>query len=303
VRVLSAGTLGVPTITEVFNQAFSDYYVEVSFSPGTLEDYLHRNMLELGKSLLAEDSGHLVGVLLCGDDGATTWNAGMGVHPRWRRRGHGAALLHRWTSEARARGCRRAVLEVIAHNLPARYLYRSRGFQEGRAFQGFEGRPGWQAGPRLPPEAVVEVTPEQLLPVYRGCHSFQKRPEVMRRLRGFRCLRTDGPVGRGGPGYLICDDYGGMLYIFDMTPNAAGRCLLEHVVRGGGPRLIRMVNACEPAEEELYRSMGFRAWMRNIEMSLDLAAPPVSTSGGPSGGPPGGPSATPPAAAPRPAVQ
>jgi len=296
VSILPATSVGVPTITEVFNQAFSDYYVEVSFSPTSLQDYLRRNMLDLGRSLLAEDSGHLVGVLLCGDDGSTTWNAGMGVHPRWRRRGHGAALLDRWTSEARARGCRRAMLEVIAHNLPARYLYRSRGFLEGRAFQGFEGRPGWQAGPRLPSEAVVEATPEQLLPVYRGCHSFQKRPEVMLRLRGFRCLRTDGPVGKGGPGYLIFDDYGGLLYIFDMTPNAAGRCLLEHVVRGGGTRLIRMVNACEPAEEELYRSMGFRAWMRNIEMTLDLAAPPPVPPAVP-------PATTPPAAAPRPAAQ
>ena len=281
--VMPADSVGIPTITEVFNQAFSDYYVEVSFSPGSLQDYLHRNLLEPRRSLLAEDSGRLVGVLLCGDDGEITWNAGMGVHPRWRRRGHGAALLDRWTSEARARGCHRAVLEVIAHNLPARYLYRSRGFLEGRAFQGFEGRPGWQAGPRLARGAVVEATPEQLLPVYRGCHSFQKRPEVMRRLRGFRCLRTDGPVGKDGPGYLIYDDYGGLLYIFDMTPNAAGRCLLEHAVREGGPRLIRMVNACEPAEEELYRSMGFRAWMRNVEMTLDLTAPPPALA--PAAGP------------------
>ena len=270
-RVLSASRVQLPTLAEVFNQAFSDYYVEVFFNATTLGDYLYRNMLDLGRSLLVEEDGHLVGVLLCGDDGRVTWNAGMGIHPRWRRRGLGSALLDRWLADATARGVREAVLEVVVANLGARYLYRSRGFQEGRTFQGFEGRPGWKPGPTLPPGVVERTTPAGILPIYRTCHSFQKRREVLLRLRGFTCLRTsDGAAVAGGPGYLVCDDYGGMLYVFDVTPNAAGRALLEGQLAESKPRLVRVVNACDATEEGLWRSLGFRPWVRNMEMRLEL---------------------------------
>jgi GNAT superfamily N-acetyltransferase len=259
------------TLVEVFNQAFSDYSVEVSFNPRTFDDYVYRNLLDLRRSYVVEVEGRLVGTLLCGDDGRVTWNAGMGIHPRWRRRGAGSALLDRWIADSVERGLRSALLEVIVHNLGARYLYRSRGFEEGRSFQGFEGRPTWGQGPRLPPDGIETTTPEGLRPVYRTCHSFQKRDAVLLRLKGFTCWRTRGPVGPGGPGYLVVDDYGGMLYVFDMTPNAAGRALLEHAVRAMRPRLIRVINACEHAEEDLYRALGFRPWVRNLEMRLDLA--------------------------------
>ncbi len=283
-RVVSASRIALPTLTEVFNQAFSDYYVEVSFNARTFEDYLYRNMLDLGRSLVAEEDGRLVGVLLCGDDGRVTWNAGMGIHPRWRRRGLGSALLDRWLSDATARGLREAVLEVIIANLGARYLYRSRGFQEGRTFQGFEGRSGWRPGPALPPDAVEVTTPEGVRPVYRTGHSFQKRPEVLLRLRGFRCLRTRGGAVAGGPGYLVCDDYGGLLYVFDLTPNGAGRALLERQVAESRPRLIRVVNACDAAEEGLWRSLGFRPWVRNMEMRLELGEHVPVVQAGPPGG-------------------
>jgi len=270
VRVLSASRVALPTLSEVFNQAFSDYYVEVSFTPVTLGDYLHRNMLDLGRSLLVEEDRHLVGVLLCGDDGRVTWNAGMGIHPRWRRRGLGSALLDRWLADAAARGLREAVLEVVVANLGARYLYRSRGFCEGRTFQGFEGRPGWRHGPVLPPGEVERTTPAGILPVYRTGHSFQKRSEVLLRLQGFTCVRARGAPGALGAGYLVCDDYGGMLYVFDLTPNAAGRALLEQHVATSKPRLVRVVNACDAEEEGFWRSLGFRPWVRNMEMRLEL---------------------------------
>ncbi len=274
-RLVPADGVDRGTLVEVFNQAFSDYSVEVSFGPRTFDDYVYRNMLDLGRSWVVEIDDRLVGLLLCGNDGKVTWNAGMGIHPRWRRRGAGSALLDRWIADSVELGLLVAHLEVIIDNLGARYLYRSRGFEEGRSFQGFEGRPVWAQGRRLPDEGIEATTPEALLPHYRRCHSFQKRAAVLQRLKGFKCWRTSGAVGRGGPGYLVCDDYGGMLYVFDMTPNEAGRALLEHAVRQMKPRLIRVINACEGAEEDLYRELGFMPWVRNLEMTLDLSRAPL----------------------------
>jgi GNAT superfamily N-acetyltransferase len=194
----------------------------------------------------------------------------MGVHPKWRRRRLGGILLDEWLRAMRARGLGRALLEVIIQNLIATNLYRSRGFQQVRAYQGFEGRPTWQRWPAVLPENVVEVRPRDLAPVYRKGHSWQKRPEVMERLDTFNGLMTDGSVAPEGSGYLIYECAMGLMYIFDATPNRAGRALLEHAVRQEQPRLLRIVNAIDLVEEDFYRGLGFRPWIRNMELVLQL---------------------------------
>jgi ribosomal protein S18 acetylase RimI-like enzyme len=267
---MDASSLSMRELTDVFNQAFSDYLVEVYFTPSSLEEYIHRHGLDLERSLVTEADGYLVGMLLCGSDGETTWNAGMGVHPRWRRRTLGSELLDEWLTGARQRGERRALLEVIVQNLVASNLYRSRGFRDLRTYQGFEGRPTWQRKPAVHHDHFEEVDPGELLPVYRKGHSWQKRSEVMARLEGFRSLRTDGSPEAGGNGYLVYENVAGLLYIFDLTPNPGGRALLEHAVRREEPRLLRMVNAIDLVEEDFYRDLGFRPWVRNVEMVARL---------------------------------
>ena len=260
-----ASSVSMRELAMVFNQAFSDYLIEAYFTRDSLREYVHRHGLDLDASLVVGSEGLLVGLLLCGSDGSTTWNAGMGVHPDWRGRDLGSALLDEWLSASREAGLRRALLEVIKQNLVATSLYLSRGFGEVRAYQGFEGRPGWTHGPPLDPGRVERVEPEDLLPVYRKGHSWQKRPDVLRRLHSFVALRTSG-----GEGYLVYENVGGLMYIFDLTPNGAGRALLEQAVRRQGPRLLRIVNAIDLVEEDLYRQLGFRPWIRNVEMVLRL---------------------------------
>ncbi len=268
--VMAASSLSMSQLADVFNQAFSDYMVEVFFTPGSLREYVYRHSLDLELSLAAEADGYLVGMLMCGSDGETTWNAGMGVHPRWRRRGLGSVLLDDWLEEARQRGERRALLEVIVQNLVALNLYRSRGFRELRAYQGFEGRPTWRRGPAINPDRIGEVRPEELAPVYRKGHSWQKRPEVMARLEGFTALTIRGSDHGGVDGYLIYENNSGQMYIFDLTPNAGGRALLEHAVGTEEPRLLRVVNTIDLVEEDFYRRLGFRPWIRNEEMVVRL---------------------------------
>jgi ribosomal protein S18 acetylase RimI-like enzyme len=267
--ILSASSVSVDELATVFNNAFSDYMVEVYFTKASLMEYIRRHDLDIGRSLVVEADGLLVGLLLCGEDGDTTWNAGMGVHPRWRSRGMGSQLLDTWLDASRGAGLGRALLEVIKQNMLAMNLYTSRGFMEIRAYQGFEGRPTWNRGPAIHPEDVERVRPSELMDVYRKGHSWQKRPEVVQRLDGFVALRTAGGAPEG-EGYLIQETVAGMMYIFDLTPNRAGRALLEHEVRRDAPRLVRMVNAIDLVEEDFYRQLGFRPWIRNVEMVAQL---------------------------------
>ncbi len=260
-----ASSVSLAELATVFNQAFSDYLIEVYFTRDSLREYVKRHGLDMDASLVVGADGLLVGLLLSGSEAGTTWNAGMGVHPNWRRRGLGSDLLDEWLAISREAGLERALLEVIKQNLVATNLYRSRGFREVRAYQGFEGRPSWNRGVPLNPDSFERVDVEDLIPVYRRGHSWQKRPDVLRRLASFEALRT-----RDGEGYLIYENVGGLMYIFDMTPNDAGRALLEHATRREVPRLLRVVNAIDLVEEDLYRQLGFRPWIRNVEMVLRL---------------------------------
>ena len=265
-----ASSVSLSELASVFNQAFSDYLIEVYFNQHSLKEYVRRHGLDLDASLVVGSEGFLVGLLLCGSDGSTTWNAGMGVHPNWRRRGLGSELLDEWLLNSRKAGHTRALLEVIKQNLVATNLYLSRGLREVRAYQGFEGRAGWSKAAPINPDHVESIGVDELLQVYRKGHSWQKRPDVLRRLNGFVALRTSAGSTPHGEGYLIYENVGGLMYIFDMTPNAAGRALLEHSVRKEVPRLLRIVNAIDLVEEDFYRQLGFRPWIRNVEMVLQL---------------------------------
>jgi [ribosomal protein S18]-alanine N-acetyltransferase len=54
----------------------------------------------------------------------------IAVHPDWRGRSIGRALLRRMLLDGRQAGCRVALLEVRPSNAPARALYESEGFAQ-----------------------------------------------------------------------------------------------------------------------------------------------------------------------------
>jgi len=79
-------------------------------------------------ALVLEDGGQLVGFMVYSrilDEGSIH---GMAVHPRWQRRGLGAALLSEALERLRADGARRCQLELRASNTAARALYEALGF-------------------------------------------------------------------------------------------------------------------------------------------------------------------------------
>lgn len=83
------------------------------------------------RGYLWEEDGRPVGVVLHQRRGATDkWMIGnVGVLPEYRRRGLARRLMQAALEDIRARGGRKAILDVIDGNLPAVRLYESLGFE------------------------------------------------------------------------------------------------------------------------------------------------------------------------------
>lgn len=86
--------------------------------------------------LLAREQSQAIGLCIA-FEGYSTFHArpllnihDIAVHPQYRNRGVGRALLAEVERDARRRGCCRITLEVRADNAGAQHLYRSAGFGE-----------------------------------------------------------------------------------------------------------------------------------------------------------------------------
>ncbi len=127
---------------EVFTRGFSDYFVPMAATPAFLAGMARTDSVDLAASRIAVLDGAPVAAALIARRGWTSRLAGMAVVPEARQRGVGRALMTQLLDEARARGEREMVLEVIEQNSPAVALYERCGFRKVRRLTGHAGRPG-----------------------------------------------------------------------------------------------------------------------------------------------------------------
>jgi ribosomal protein S18 acetylase RimI-like enzyme len=116
-----------------WNEAFQDYFVNLTLS---LEGYvarLQREGLSPEHSLMAFCDGRPAGFLLNGlrmvAGKRVAWNGGTGVSPEFRRRGLAKALLQAALDIYRQHGVDLATLEAIKENESAISLYRQVGYE------------------------------------------------------------------------------------------------------------------------------------------------------------------------------
>src|SRR5205814_1923592 len=98
-----ADSVDFDELTELFNQAYSDYFVPLKLDRGGLEFTVAVCDVDVAASRVALVDGEPVAfafLALRGDEG---WIGGMGTVPAHRRRGHGGAALEEVLAEARAR--------------------------------------------------------------------------------------------------------------------------------------------------------------------------------------------------------
>ncbi len=98
--------------------------------------------------LVATDDQRVVGLLALSVAGYGVAEFAMCVHPGWRGRGVGGALVEAGGADAGRLGAHKVSLQVWPHNEPALRLYRRHGFvEEGRLRRQYRRRNGelWDA--------------------------------------------------------------------------------------------------------------------------------------------------------------
>lgn len=83
-----------------------------------------------GALILAEDDGVLIGSVIAGWDGWRFHLYRLAVHPAYRRRGIGSALLRAAEDKARALGVTRIDAMVLDANEAGQQLWRARGYRK-----------------------------------------------------------------------------------------------------------------------------------------------------------------------------
>ena len=115
-------------LVELFNDAYSDYYVDIQVNPDRLRRLIEREDIQVDNSFVAYEEQRPVGVVFLGVRGRRGYICGMGVRRSRQRRGIGELLMRRVLSEAKRLGLNTIQLEVVAANRRATALYSKLGF-------------------------------------------------------------------------------------------------------------------------------------------------------------------------------
>src|SRR4051812_44851211 len=124
-------------VAAALGRAFAGYIVPLNFTAEAYERRFRAEDLDPYTSRVYEWDGAAAGVMLIARRGWSSRIAAMGLAPELRGGGVGRRVLGETIAEARARGERRMVLEVIEGNAPAVALYTKLGFRPRRRLVGY----------------------------------------------------------------------------------------------------------------------------------------------------------------------
>ncbi len=175
-------TLDTVTIAQVMvalERGYEGYAVPVRFTVEALLRRIRSEHIDLTQSyLFLDEAGEACGGMLIARRGRNARIAALGVAPRTRGSGIGRRAVELALADARTRGDRCVILEVLSANTGAQRLYQRCGFVERRTLVGYE-RPA-QPSSDLP-NAAIECKPQRvlgdLLSFYPQDVSWQIAPE------------------------------------------------------------------------------------------------------------------------------
>ena len=151
------GDLAAADIARAVTTGFEGYFVPVALEAAGYDARFRAEDVDPFTSHVYTSGGAFVGIVLIARRGWTSRIAAMGIAKAMRGRGFGAQLVSAAIRDARERGDRRMLLEVIATNTRAIRLYERHGFRPMRDLVGFTGRsaPGIDALREIDPVAVA----------------------------------------------------------------------------------------------------------------------------------------------------
>jgi ribosomal protein S18 acetylase RimI-like enzyme len=142
-------TLNAEAAASALVQSFQDYLVPITIDAAGFDARFRAEDVDPFASHVFRSGGDLVGIVLIARRGWASRIAAIAVAPPWRGRGVGQTLLRDAIHDARQRGDRRMLLEVIATNARAIALYERHGFVRTRQLFGFRRARCGNAAPEL----------------------------------------------------------------------------------------------------------------------------------------------------------
>ena len=132
-----ASNYTLPDLVKYLNRGFEEYFVPIQFNTAAFLDTLRKDGIDLTASRILIIDDQPCGIGLIARRGWASRLAAMGISRELRGKGAGSWFMEELIDEARQRGEREMVLEVIEQNDPAVKLYRNCGFQTVRRLVGF----------------------------------------------------------------------------------------------------------------------------------------------------------------------
>jgi ribosomal protein S18 acetylase RimI-like enzyme len=100
------------------------------FTKSSFADFVHRNDINLGQAIVAQDGAAVLGALAFGVRGTRAWFGLIGVDPKYRREGVAARMMVDALAAVQAQGVRTIELEVNQRNPAPKALCESFGFAQ-----------------------------------------------------------------------------------------------------------------------------------------------------------------------------
>ncbi|HVS00562.1 MAG TPA: GNAT family N-acetyltransferase [Thermoanaerobaculia bacterium] len=258
-------------------RSFEGYFVPLQFTPQAFERRFRGEHLDPFASKVYLRDGEVAGVLLVSRRGWTSRISAMGLVPESRGQGLGKWVMEEAIREARERGERAMLLEVIEENERAFRLYAGLGFRTLRRLIGYR-RPT-DAGPASP-DVLTEIDPLDFARVAAR----EGEPDLPWMISPETLAAAASPARAwrlGEQAYALVGNPDA-----DPIPLTALVVPREHRRQGWGSRLVRALTSTLPRRawvvspvlpedlaSELFARLGWeRHFLSQLEMRLDLPA-------------------------------
>lgn len=225
-------------LVPLLNRGFEGYVIPVHFTMDMFSNILRKDGIDLAESrvLLADNRASGVALIAPRPSLHTSRVAAMGIARETRGKGAGSWFMQRMIENARDRGDREMVLEVIEQNEPAVRLYQRYGFERVRRLVGFIRGDN---GKRAEENKGSELHNVDLNEVGRLISQYGL-PALPWQLSGESISQTNPPLYafRDGPAYIALSNPEAehvVIWSLLVEPEARGR--------GLGTKLLKRVTA------------------------------------------------------------
>lgn len=133
-----ASEFSISQTAELLTQGFEGYFVPIHITAPVLLTMMRRDSIDLAESRIIHKDDEPIGVALIARRGWTSRLAAMGLVTKARKDGAGTWTMERLIEEARSRGEKEMVLEVIEQNTAGVKLYEKVGFKKVRRLIGYK---------------------------------------------------------------------------------------------------------------------------------------------------------------------